>query len=372
MNIGVIKISLKENERRLPIYPPHLCFIDKKIRDYIILESGYGLDFKLTDYDLENLGYTIKNREDIFFNSDLIILPKPTDEDLEMMKPNQILWGWTHCVQNKEIAQFAINKKLTYISWENMNLWQGDHKLLHIFYKNNEIAGYASVLHVLHLMGMDGYYGDRKKVIVFGYGSVSKGAIRALHGRGFKDITVLSRRPLHLIADKDPEVEYKTYITKNNEIIVKDMEKTYMLDSLIKDADFIINGILQNVNEPIIFVHESDINFLKAGSIIIDISCDKGMGFEFARPTTFDKPLIEIGDLYYYSVDHAPSYLWRAASREISLSLMPFLPIVVKGINEIKNNEILSKAIDIDNGIIVNKDIISFQKRSSKPPYNNF
>jgi len=145
-----------------------------------------------------------------------------------------------------------------------------------------------------------------------------------------------------------------------------------MLDSLIKDADFIINGILQNVNEPIIFVHESDINFLKAGSIIIDISCDKGMGFEFARPTTFDEPIIEIGDLYYYSVDHAPSYLWRAASREISLSLMPFLPIVVKGINEIKNNEILSKAIDIDNGIIVNKDIISFQKRSSKPPYNNF
>jgi len=93
MNIGVIKTSLKENEKRLPIYPPHLSFIDIEVRNSIILESGYGLDFKLTDYDLENMGYTIKNRGDIFFESDLIILPKPTDQDLDKMKPNQVLWG---------------------------------------------------------------------------------------------------------------------------------------------------------------------------------------------------------------------------------------------------------------------------------------
>jgi hypothetical protein len=57
--------------------------------------------------------------------------------------------------------------------------------------------------------------------------------------------------------------------------------------------------------------------------------------------------------LYYYSVDHAPSYLWRAASREISLSLIPFLPIVVKGINAIKNNEILSKQLILSKAILL-------------------
>ena len=68
----------------------------------------------------------------------------------------QVLWGWPHCVQDREITQLAIDKRLTLIAWEAMNHWQSDGGFgLHVFHKNNEIAGYCSVLHALAAVRID-------------------------------------------------------------------------------------------------------------------------------------------------------------------------------------------------------------------------
>lgn len=369
MVLGLIKTSFKENERRLPVFPEHLHFVPNDLRRSIVLEKGYALSFKITDSELESMGFKTKTRDDILTDTDIIVLPKPVPNDLKKIPKGKVLWGWTHCVQNYDIAQFAIEKKLTYVSWENMHLWANGNKAMHIFYKNNEIAGYASIIHALELMGMDGYYGERKKVVVFGYGSVSKGAIRALHGRGFNNITVLSKRPFHLIADKDPDVYYSQYQLNNREIRVVGMGYEKSLIDEIRDADVIINGVLQDVSNPVNFLSDTDISYLKPGTLIVDISCDHGMGFEFATPTSFEKPMLEIGDIYYYAVDHTPSYLWRAASREISFALMPYIKGMIAGADEFMKDETIQKAIDIDKGLVLNKDIIAFQKRQEAYPY---
>ena len=44
-------------------------------------------------------------------------------------------------------------------------------------YKNNELAGHCGVLHALQLEGIDGHYGDQRKVVIMGFGAVS----RAVH-----------------------------------------------------------------------------------------------------------------------------------------------------------------------------------------------
>jgi hypothetical protein len=102
----------------------------------------------------------------------MVILPKPVPADLASMHRGQVLFGWAHCVQQADMTQLAIDRQLTVIAWEAMNHWSpaGD-KILHVFYKNNEIAGYAAVLHGLELLGIDGHYGPRRRVTVFGYGS---------------------------------------------------------------------------------------------------------------------------------------------------------------------------------------------------------
>jgi alanine dehydrogenase len=349
MKTGVFKTSYKENEKRLPIYPDHIKNIDPSLLKELIFEHGYGEDYGYTDADLESLGCTLGSRESLY-NCDIIILPKPIATDLEKMKFGGILCGWTHAVQQRDITDLAIKKKLTLLAWEEMNI-ENKHGKLHIFYRNNELAGYAGVLHFLELKGMDGHYGPRKNVVILGYGSVSRGAIYALQGRGFNNIIVYTQRESHLVADKNPDVYYKSF---KNDDLSKDLN----------NADIVFNGILQNVNAPLNYIEtQEQLDSLKKNAAIIDISCDSGMGFFFAVPTSFEDPIIELErGISYYSVDHTPTYLWNAASREISSALLPYLDTIMKP-KKWKEDLVINRSIDIENGEIINQNINKFQKR---------
>src|SRR5699024_11341114 len=71
--------------------------------------------------------------------------PTRRSSDLEL-RTGQVLWGWPHCVQDPEITQQAIDRALTLIAFEAMNHWTEDGGFgLHVFHKNNELAGYCSV-----------------------------------------------------------------------------------------------------------------------------------------------------------------------------------------------------------------------------------
>lgn len=373
MKIGILRTSLKENERRVPIYPEHLPRIASSLRTKMVFEMSYGSDFGYSDDYFIKCGADIDDREGILVNADLIVLPKSVPKDLSQMKPHQILFGWAHVVQQKEMTQWAIDRRLTILAWEAMHQWSAaGEKLLHVFYKNNEIAGYAAVLHSLQLLGLDGHYGPRRRAVILSYGSVSRGAIYALQGRGFNNIHVFTKRPPHLVADQNPDVYYGHYYYDSEGTLLaqaSDGEVRPLIDEL-SDADVICNGVLQDTNKPIMFVAEKEIQKLKPRSLIIDISCDEGMGFAFARPTSFANPVFQVGEqVTYYSVDHTPTYLWNAASREISKALLPYLEIVAAGKSSWEADTTTRKAVEILDGVIQNPDILSFQRRRSKYPH---
>ena len=373
MIIGLFKTSLKENERRLPVYPEHLPRFPADLRKKMVFEAGYGSDFGYQDDLFEDLTGGVRDRERLFSDCDILVLPKPMPEDLSKMRPGQVLFGWSHAVQQRAIAQLAIERRLTVISWENMHYWSnGGEKLVHVFYKNNEIAGYAAVLHCLQLVGIDGHYGPKRRVVILSYGSVSRGAIYALHGLGFKKIDVYTRRPPYLVADQNPDARHGQYFQHpdGTHMVRNSAGEEFPLIEALSNADIICNGILQDTNRPVMFVRDDEVQRLKPRSVIIDISCDEGMGFPFARPTTFKDPVFLVGDrITYYSVDHTPSYLWSAASSEISTALLPYLGIIEAGAEAWEKEPTVARAIDIHNGVVRNPNILNFQKRKKDYPH---
>ena len=117
------------------------------------------------------------------------------------MRPGQVLWGWPHCVQDEALTQEAIDRDLTLIAWEAMNHWDADGSFgLHVFHKNNELAGYSSVLHALELLGTTGDYGRRLRAAVISFGATARGAVRALSALGVSDVTVLTTREITAVA----------------------------------------------------------------------------------------------------------------------------------------------------------------------------
>ena len=134
--------------------------------------------------------------------------------------------------------------------------------------------------------------------------------------------------------------------------------------------DIIVNCILQDTDQPLIFLRQEHIQRLKPGTLIVDVSCDTEMGFGFSRPTSFEHPTFLVGDhVTYYAVDHTPSYLWDAASYEISVAVLPYIETVMGGERAWEKDMAIRKAIEIKDGLVLNRKILKFQNRSDEYPH---
>ena len=374
LTLGVIGTSKKEDERRIPIHPEHLPRLPEQLRRQLIFEEGYGAPFGIADSEIAAQTGGIAARHELLASIGNVIIPKPVLSDLEELREGGILWGWPHCVQQGSIAQTAIDRKQTLIAFEDMFVWGPNGQMgRHTFYKNNELAGYCGVLHALQLRGIDGHYGNQRKTIVFSFGAVSRGAIYALKAHGFADITICIQRPDHEVREEVLDCHY-VRVRAGNEgearslVVEHDGSERPLID-LISQADIIVNGIFQEPDQPILFVTEEESSCLKPGCLIVDVSCDEGMGFYFARPTTFRDPMFKIGKVDYYAVDHTPSYLWESATRSISAALIVHLPTVLAGYESWQQNETIRRAVNIDAGVIQKPAILSFQKRQPDYPH---
>jgi alanine dehydrogenase len=117
LTLGVIARSRKENERRLAIHPLHIKRIAADLRDRIYLERGYGERFGVPDERLGPDVVGLRTRAQLFAECDVILLPKPQPPDLGKMRDGQVLWGWPHCVQDEQITQLSVERRLTLIAF---------------------------------------------------------------------------------------------------------------------------------------------------------------------------------------------------------------------------------------------------------------
>ncbi len=374
LTLGVMAHSRKENEHRLPIHPTHVDRIDPELRAQIFVEEGYGLPFGVSDETLAAQLGGVRTRTELIAECDIILQPKVQSEDLAELRDGQIVWGWPHCVQDQALTQEAIDRKLTLIAFEAMNHWARDGSfLLHVFHLNNELAGYSSVLHALALSGTTGTYGRRLRAVVIGFGATARGAVTALSAQGIDDVRVLTSRkvaavasPIHSVQivhlDHDDDDPSQTCAVTN--------EGRIPLASYLSENDIVVNCVLQDTSSPWTFLQEKDLGRFRPGSLIVDVSCDEGMGFSWARPTSFEDPTFTVGNnMTYYAVDHTPSYLWNSATWVNSEALLPHLRTVLTGPSAWAKETTIERAIEIQDGEIHNKDILAFQDREDTFPY---
>lgn len=374
LTLGLLAESSMENERRLPIHPHHLDRIDPEVRARMIVERGYAEDFQLEPGYIESRVGRVAARSEVIAVAEVLLLPKPQAADVEAIPEGRILWGWPHCVQDVAMAQTAIDRRLTLIAFEAMNHWtrQGDFSL-HVFHKNNELAGYCSVQHALSLRGSTGDYGPRMSAVVIGFGATARGAVTALKAQGIYDIQVLTQRGASAVGSPI----HSAHITQLNtgdgpthlSTVVTDAGDVF-LPTFLASHDIVLNCTLQDVSAPMTYLRTEDLKEFAPGSLIIDVSCDEGMGFEWAKPTGFENPMFTVGQgVNYYAVDHTPSYLWNSATWEISEAILPYLRTVLEGPDAWSQVPTISRAIEIQNGGIKNPSILSFQNRESEYPY---
>jgi alanine dehydrogenase len=374
LTIGVVATSRKPDERRQAIHPAHLGRIDADLRARMFFERGYGDALGSSDEAIAALVGGLRSRGELFAQCDVLLLPKPVAADLETLRPGQVVWGWPHCVQDREMTQLAIDRRVTLIAWEAMNHWTGEgHFSVHVFHKNNEMAGYCSVLHAFSLLGINGDYGRRLSAAVISFGATARGAVRGLAALGVSDVSVLTQRAVSAVAAPFASVRMRHFArdpSNPSRTLALEGPGPGPLVDVLAEHDVIVNCILQDTDAPLMFVMNEDLRRFRPGTLFIDVSCDEGMAFEWARPTSFADPMATVGSgLHYYAVDHSPSFLWNSATWENSEALLEYLPIVMAGPAAWDADETIRRAIEIREGTVENPRILSFQGRESTYPY---
>ena len=354
LKIAVLE-SIRKDEFRIPLHPNHFSLIHKQ-NNQLFFQYDYAKNFSQNDSAIKAFGFSTASRKELLEMADVIFLLKPTVDDLKKMKPGTILVGWCHAVQQLNIAKVAQERSLTLIAMESMYS-PNNQEHEHLFYRNNYLAGSLGVEHALNSVPFQ--YERNAKISIISYGAVSQGAAAKLIEKGFTDITVFSRRNANEINNKLKEARYQTVTSRKNRFLIPSGEE---LKETLLASDIIVNGIMQDVLHPYYFLFQKDLKNTH-NKLIIDLSCDDHMGFDFACSTSIDNPIINIEDNFYYAVDHVPTLAWKEISVDISEKLLPILNGFLIGKFDNALYETLINATEIQDGKIRNKTIAQYQNK---------
>lgn len=312
-------ISPKENENRRAIVPEDVNLLSHP--EFVFVESGFGDVLGISDEEYTAAGCNICTHEDAI-RKDIVCDPKIGDADyLEQMREGQIIFGWVHATQNRDITDKIIHSGLTAYAWEKMF-----EKGRHVFWFNNELAGEAAVINGFQCYGQLPF---GLEVAVIGNGNTARGACRVLNMLG-AHVMQYNRRQEELLRDE------------------------------IGKYDVVVNCILWDVSRKDHVIYRSDLKRMKKTAMIIDVSCDRHGGIETSEPTTIEHPTYFVDGILHYAVDHTPSFFYKTFSYNNSKVIVPYIEELMMS----REGKVLEDSLIIRNGAIIDKEILTYQNRT--------
>lgn len=286
-----------------------------KHKDYLFFEEGYGDILGYSDKHYLDLGANIVSREEALAK-DIICDHKIGEGNyLDKVKDGRTIFGFIASVFHGELTdENILTNKLSVLSFEDM-VSNGRR----VFWKNNELAGEAAILHAFPAYGK---LPRDCKVAMLGRGNVAFGAYNILKSLG-ADVIVYNRDNVK-----------------------------YLIDD-IDQYDVIVNALVWDTSTGKYLINKKDLKKMKPNSIIIDVSCDIPGAIETSKTTTLHDPIYVVDGVMHYVVDYTPSVFPFSASINISKALSPFIDSIVE--DKIQENEVLKNCLVVEKGEITPK-----------------
>ncbi len=319
--IGIPKeTSFQEN--RVALTPEAVSVLVNDGHD-VAVEHCAGDGSFYFDNDYSEAGAHIVYDKPELYKATTIIKSAPiSDEEAGLLQPNQVVISPIHMPLLKaEILEQMIAKKIIAIAFESIKDDAGTYPIVRSM---SEIAGnHAIITAARYLANTDNGKGvllggisgvPPARVLIIGAGVVGESAARAAFGLG-ASVKVF-----------DNSI-YRLMRLQNNigrRCFTSVIEPITLAEELM-NADVAV-GALKPINgvTPVV-VTENMVSNMKAGSVIIDVSMDRGGCFETSRLTSHEKPTFKKYDVIHYCVPNIASAVSRTASRAISNVLMPIL-----------------------------------------------
>ena len=346
-------------ESRVPITPEAVEILTGHGHE-VILQTGAGKAANYPDSDYSERGGVIcENRQEVFGSCEILLkISPPTLEEIGWMKERQTLLSsfqaFTH--RDEKYIRQLMQKKVTAIAFEGI---QDEHKLYPAVRSMSAIAGTTSILIAAeYLSNMRGGKGvmlggvtgiTPTEVVILGAGTAAEYAVRAAMGLG-SEVKVFDHS-IHRLRRLQNAVGY---------MIPTSIYHPKVILKALRSADVLIGAIRIDEDYQGFFITEEMIKEMKKGSVVIDISIDRGGCIETSELRTQVDPVFVKHGVIHYCVPNIPSRVARTASIAIS---NVFAPLIL-GIGErggkgkhLKENVGLRHGVYIYNGILTSETI---------------
>jgi alanine dehydrogenase len=152
------------------------------------------------------------------------------------------------------------------------------------------------------------------KVVIIGAGVVGEFAARTAMGLG-ASVKVFDNSIYRLMRLQN-NIGHRVFTSViDPKALAEELQNTDVAVGALKP----VNGVT-----PVV-VTEEMVSYMKSGSVIVDVSIDRGGCFETSRVTTHEQPTFKKYDVIHYCVPNIASGVSRTASRAISNVLMPIV-----------------------------------------------
>jgi len=354
--IGIPKeISFQEN--RIPLTPLSVALLINNGHE-VMLESNAGKAANFLDKDYSEQGAQIVYDTKKVYEADIIIkIAPPTPEEIELMKPGQILISALQLATLKaNCLQALMKKNITALCFEHL-LDEGG--CLTVIRAMSEIVGATSILIAaeylsnvfegkgLMLGGITGV--PPTEIVILGAGTVGEYAARTAIALG-AEVKVF-----------DPSI-YKLRRLQNNigTRVFTSVVQPIVLEKAITTCDVAIGAIRAEDGRSPMLVSEATVSRMKPNSVIIDVSIDQGGCFETSEVTNHTHPVFRKYDVIHYCVPNIASRVARTATYALTNIFAPILLDIGEqgGIkNLIWKKSGIRDAVYIYNGNLTNKHL---------------
>lgn len=320
--IGIPKdYSFQEN--RVPLTPEAVSVLIQNGHQ-VIIEHNAGENASYHDIEYSNVGALIVyDKESLYQRAHLIIKSSPiSPEEIDLLKPHHTIISPVHIpFLKKDMVDSLMKKKITALTFDSI---KDDAGIYPIVRAMSEIAGSSAILTAArYLSNLDlgkgillgGISGvPPAQVVILGAGVVGEMATRTAIGLG-ASVKIYDNSVYRLMRlQNNIGMRCHTSVIEPNRLL-EDLKTAHVAVGALKPVD----GLT-----PVV-VTEDMVSQMKAGSVIVDVSIDRGGVFETSRATTHENPIYKKHDVIHYCVPNIPSGVARTASQAISNILMPML-----------------------------------------------
>jgi len=290
---------------------------------HVTIEHNAGEASHFGDRDYSEAGAKIVySREDVYKAPILVKSAPVTEDELPLLQYNQMIISPIHLsVLKAELLQKMMDKKITAISFENLKDDSGTYPIVRSM---SEIAGSAVMLIAAQYLSsanhgkgvlLGGISGIAPtKVIIIGAGIVGEYAARAALALG-ASVKVFDNS-VYRLKRLQNNIGHRLWTS---------VIEPRMLAKQLKTCEVAVGALGSESGRTPVVVTEEMVSSMRTGSVVIDVSIDRGGCFETSEITTHQNPVYKKYGVIHYCVPNIPSGFARTASQAISNVLMPLL-----------------------------------------------